>query len=155
MKLLVDTTYVLPAIGVAIKGFSEKVILDLQKNGHSVSICTISLFELAAKGAKYITEGRLKAEQVLLGLRAVASDENLSKVPYEDGNVLTSAFDLRKGIADFIDCLMLSAAVQNCDAFVTEDLELRRAAGQGIIREVIRELRVDFRVLSAQELLQR
>lgn len=155
MKLLVDTTYVLPAIGVAVKEVSERALLELGAKGHSISICTISLFELAAKGGKYIAERKLKAERVLRGLKAIASDETVAKVPYEGPHVLSLAFELRSGIADFIDCLILSAAVLSSDALVTEDQELRGDAGQGRVREIILAHKGEFKILSLKELLER
>ncbi len=152
MRLLVDTTYLLPAIGVAIKGISEQIVLDLRKKDHSLSICTISLFELAANGVKYVVEGKLKAEQVLRGTKAVAADDTVTKVAYEDANVLSSAINLRREIADFIDCLILSAAVIYCDVLMTEDVDIRRSANKERIRTIIREIKPDFKILSSREL---
>jgi hypothetical protein len=57
LKLLLDTTYLLPAIGVSVGGIPERAPLELHERGHVLSISEISLFELAAKGAKYISEG--------------------------------------------------------------------------------------------------
>ena len=53
MKLLLDTTYLLPAIGISVKDLNEKAVLNLADKGHELLISEVSLFELSAKGAKY------------------------------------------------------------------------------------------------------
>ena len=57
MKLLLDTTYLLPAIGISVKDLNEKAILNLADKGHELLISEASLFELSAKGAKYVIDG--------------------------------------------------------------------------------------------------
>jgi predicted nucleic acid-binding protein len=153
LRVLVDTTYLLPAVGVAIRGIPETAILELRSKGHTVSICSISLFELAAKAARYIKDAKLAPEQALRGLRAVASDETVSKLPYEDADTLAQAFAFRREIPDFIDCLILSTAVRNCDVLATEDAELRGVMSTGAIRDQIRQLSARFELRRMEELL--
>lgn len=58
MKLLLDTIYFLPAIGIAIKNLPKDVLIELMQKGHQIFVSEISVFELSAKGAKYIIEGK-------------------------------------------------------------------------------------------------
>jgi len=62
LRLLLDTTYLLPAIGVSIKDLSRDAPIELIREGHEISISDITIFELIAKGAKHITLGTLTAE---------------------------------------------------------------------------------------------
>jgi len=41
----------------------------------------ITLLELSAEGAEQVADGRIEAERVLKGLRAIAYDERIEKVP--------------------------------------------------------------------------
>jgi predicted nucleic acid-binding protein len=115
----------LPAIGVSIKGLPEDAIVRLMQNGHQISISNISVFELSAKGAKHVAAGTLLAERVTRGVRAIVYDERITVVPMHDSSVLLMAFKLRRMLSDFIDCLILSTAINYCDAVVTEDKDIQ------------------------------
>jgi predicted nucleic acid-binding protein len=125
LRLLLDTTYLLPAIGVSIKGLPKDALLRLMQKGHQISISNISVFELSAKGAKHIATGTLSAERVTRGISAIVYDERMTVVPVHDSSVLLTAFKLRRMLSDFIDCLILSSAINYCDAIVTEDKDIR------------------------------
>ncbi|MEM2994923.1 MAG: PIN domain-containing protein [Candidatus Bathyarchaeia archaeon] len=125
MNLLLDTTYLLPAIGVSIKGFPKDALFRLMKKGHQIAISDISIFELSAVGAKQVFVGTLPAERVAKGIRAIVYDERMSVIPFYDSSVLLMAFKLRKLLNDFIDCLILSSAVNQCDAILTEDEDIQ------------------------------
>lgn len=113
------------------------------------------LFELAAKGAKYVAAGKLRKERVLRGLRAVRGDESLGNIAYEEPRLLAFALDIRPVVADYIDCLIFSSAVLHADALVTEDQELRAAASQTTLREITAGANARFRVLPAAQVLGR
>ena len=61
MKLLLDTTYFLPAVGIAVKKVPSDALIRLMRERHQVSICDISIFELSAKSARYVADGNLSA----------------------------------------------------------------------------------------------
>jgi len=54
--------YVLPAIGVSVRKIPSDALVRLTQEGHQVSINDISVFELLAKGAKFVASGKLAAE---------------------------------------------------------------------------------------------
>jgi hypothetical protein len=56
---LLDTTYLVPAIGISVKGLPKDALISLIRKGHQISISGISIFELSAKGAKHISLGKL------------------------------------------------------------------------------------------------
>jgi len=76
-----DTTYLLPAIGVSIKGLPKEALVKLMQKGHQISISNISVFELSAKGAKHVATGTLSAERVTIGIRAIIYDDRITLVP--------------------------------------------------------------------------
>ncbi|MEM2970271.1 MAG: PIN domain-containing protein [Candidatus Bathyarchaeia archaeon] len=125
MRLLLDTTYLLPAIGISIKELPKDVPIKLIQKGNRISICDISIFELSAKGAKYISEGTLSAERVTRGIRAIVYNDTIEVIPTHESALLLTAFKLRSMLNDFIDCLILSAAMNRCDVLLTEDKDIQ------------------------------
>ncbi|MGB9714672.1 MAG: PIN domain-containing protein [Candidatus Bathyarchaeales archaeon] len=120
-----DTTYLLPAIGISIKSLPKDMLVGLMEKKHQISISDVSIFELSAKGAKYVFAGTLPAERVAKGIRAITYDERVTVIPLYESSVLLMAFKLRKLLNDFIDCLILSSAVNRCDAILTEDEDIQ------------------------------
>jgi predicted nucleic acid-binding protein len=153
MRLLLDTTYVLPAIGVAIKGLPTDLPVRLMEQGHEISISDITLFELAAKGAKYVTGGELEAKRVSRGIKAIIYDEKILKVPNYDSSVLHTAFTLRRTLNDFIDCLILSSAVNKCDILLTEDDRIHDLAERTFLREITQTVNPEFKIHKISGLL--
>jgi predicted nucleic acid-binding protein len=70
-RILLDTTYLLPAISFSVKGIPDDIILRLMTQGHQIFISNISLFELQAVGSKYVLRGNLRKTDVIEGIRAV------------------------------------------------------------------------------------
>ncbi|MFQ6074806.1 MAG: PIN domain-containing protein [Candidatus Bathyarchaeia archaeon] len=135
--MLLDTTYLLPAIGVSVKDLPQDAPIKLIGKGHGVSISDVTIFELSAKGGKYITIGTLTPERVARGIRSIVYDERIARVPIHETSILLTAFTLRRMLSDFIDCLILSSAINRNDALVTEDGHIqdlkRRRDFQGLI----------------------
>lgn len=69
--------------------------------------------------------GTHSAERVPRGIRAIVYDERITVVPMHDSSILLTAFKLRRMLSDFIDCLILSSAINYCDAVVTEDKDIQ------------------------------
>jgi len=147
MKLLLDTTYLLPAIGISVKDLDEKAVLNLANKGHELLISDVSLFELSAKGAKYVVEGRLSPERVCRGINAIVYDERIKITRMHESSILLTAFRLRKLIDNFIDCIILSSAINHVEALVTEDEDLHK------LSEEISSLRPGFKVQRLKEIL--
>ncbi len=103
MKVLLDTTYLLPTVGVAIKEISKDTVTKLQSKGHELSISEITFFELSAKTAKYIQHGILTPERVTFGIRSILHNESIQKIPSHSSQLLLSAFSLR--------CLMTDSLI--------------------------------------------
>ena len=125
MRLLVDTTYLLPAIGVSVKGIPADGVIGLRQQGHELHASDISIFELLAKGAKQIAERRLSPERVATGIRAIIYDGTITMIPIHESALLLTAFRLRKMLSDFIDCLILASAMNHCEVLITEDNDIR------------------------------
>jgi len=109
----------------------------------------MSLFELAAKGAKLVGDGSADVERLAQAVRAIVSDETLRKVRlYEDG-VIPLAIALRRHNSDFIDCVILASAVLTCEILVTEDELLLRS---GEIIKLVRKTNPEFLIYDFKHL---
>jgi len=137
LKILLDTTYLLPAIGIAIKELPKDLPIRLMQEGNQISICDISVFELAAKGAKHISAGKLPPERVTKGIRAIVYNEQIEMIPNYESQLLLTAFKLRKMLNDFIDCLILSAAINHCDILITEDKDIQELKNNKNFNELL------------------
>ena len=93
MRILLDTTYVLSAIGVAIKGVPRDAAEQFIARGDEIFISEISIFELAAKGARYVFEGSLPPERVTRGINAISYDDSITKLPSYETSTLRLALE--------------------------------------------------------------
>ena len=153
MRLLLDTTYLLPAIGVSIKGLPKDALIRLIQKGHQISISNISVFELSAKGAKHVATGKLSAERVIRGISAIVYDERITVVPMHDSSILLTAFKLRRMLSDFVDCLILSSAINQNDAIVTEDKDIQNLKRQAEFKGLLVMMNPKFKVQTLTDTL--
>ncbi len=153
MRLLLDTTYLLPAIGISVKDLPKDAPIKLIQKGYQISISDISIFELSAKGAKHITTGTLSAERVTRGIRAIIYDEIIETIPIYESTLLLTAFKLRRMLSDFIDCLILSSAINRCDALITEDSDIQNLKKTNEFNELLMTINPKFKVQTLTETL--
>ena len=146
MKILLDTTYLLPAIGISIKELHKDIPIRLIREGNQISICDISVFELSAKGAKHINAGKLPPERVTRGIRAIVYNEQIEMIPTYESQLLLTAFKLRKMLNDFIDCLILSAAINHCDILLTEDKDIQNLKNNKEFNELLTTKNPKFKI---------
>jgi PIN domain nuclease of toxin-antitoxin system len=152
LKLLLDTTYFLPTIGVSIKEIQKNALLMLIAEKHQISMSQITIFELSAKGAKYIKEGQLSPERVTRGISAIIYNDAVETIPMHDTTILQTAFKLRNMLNDFIDCLILSSAMNNSEAIITEDNEIQSLKKSSEFHNLLANLNPDFKILKLIEI---
>jgi len=153
LRLLLDTTYLLPAIGVSVKGLPEDAMLKLIGKGHNISINDVTIFELSAKGGKYITTGALTAERVSRGIRSIVHDDRIARVPMHDSSVLLTAFKLRGTLSDFIDCLIVSSAINRNEVLVTEDEHIQNLKKRRDFQELLKTTNPEFKIQTLTDTL--
>ena len=153
MKLLLDTTYYLPAIGVSIKEMQKDALLTLITKKHQILMSQITIFELSAKGAKYIKEGQLSPERVTRGISAIIYNDAIEAIPMHDTTILQTSFKLRNMLNDFIDCLILSSAIHNTEAIVTEDSEIQSLKKNAEFQSLVADQNPSFKILKLAEII--
>jgi len=153
LKLLLDTTYLLSAIGISIKNHPNESPIKLIQKGHQISMSNISIFELSAKGAKHVAAGSLSAERVTRGIRAILYNETIKTIPIHESTILHTAFKLRKLLSDFIDCLVLSSAINQCDALITEDNDIQNLKKNREFKELLKTTNPKFKLQTLNQIL--
>ena len=123
MKIFFDSTYFFPGIGIKPKKVLDDYLLHWldHKDDHELLYSDLSLFELQAKGAKYIQTNQLTKVEVSEGILAIKAEQELSVIPFWESKVTSVALSLRKEHKDFIDCVLLASAMVYADIFVSED----------------------------------
>ena len=141
-RILLDTTYLLPAlgIGVGLERFEEAFPRLLEEE--EVLYNPLSLVE-----AKWIclrlSRRRPDLRERLLssfvsGLRALLGDERLAQVPVTSPDVEELAdLLLARGVRDYFDRMVYASAVCEDAALLTEDEELLGLEGVPRPREVL------------------
>ena len=153
MKLLLDTTYFLPTIGVSIKEMQKDALLTIIAKKHQIAMSQITIFELSAKGAKYIQEDMLSPERVTRGINAIIYNDAVETIPMHDTTILQTAFKLRNMLNDFIDCLILSSAMNNSEAIITEDNEIQNLKKNTQFNNLVAGLNPGFKILKLNEII--
>lgn len=126
------------------------LVSDLRSRGHEISISTLTIFELAAKGAKLARESKLEQGRVLEGLRAILSDESVHQVDFQQTRILQRAIVARSKIDDFVDCLILCSALTAADALVSEDETIRTALSDESFRRSLQPSNPAFTVYTSR-----
>ncbi|MEM2914184.1 MAG: PIN domain-containing protein [Candidatus Bathyarchaeia archaeon] len=153
MKLLLDTTYFLPAVGIAVKNLPVDAPVKLMQKKHQIFISNITIFELSAKGAKYVASRAIPPERVTRGIRALMYNESINVIEVYDSTVLHLAFKIRGMLNDFIDCLILSSAINHCDAIITEDIDIHAVKENENYQELINAKNPKFKMHKLTEIL--
>lgn len=150
MRVLLDTTYLLPLAGISVEGVEKNALRLIRERGHELFISEVSLFEMLAKGAKLAADRHVDEDRISLAIRSILQDQRISRItPYQDG-VIKSAVWLRRYHSDFIDCLILASALEVCDILVTEDERLSRNEG---VTDIISQTKPNFTFSTHKRLL--
>lgn len=146
MRLVLDTTYLLPAVGVSVKEISSEDLLSSLNKTNETALCEISIFELCAKAAKYVAAGKLEAQRVSRGIRAIMEDESIAKLRAYDSEQLSTAIKLREMLGDFIDCMILATAINQADGLLTEDGSIHELRRNEEFKKLVKSVNPDFEI---------
>ncbi|MGB9741415.1 MAG: PIN domain-containing protein [Candidatus Bathyarchaeales archaeon] len=74
-------------------------------------------------------------------------------LPIHESTTLHTALKLRNILSDFIDCLILSSAINNCDTLITEDNDIQNIKGNKNLQEIITIKNPKFQIHKLTEIL--
>jgi len=123
------------------------------KKGHQIFMSDVSIFELAAKGGKHVALGKLATDRVTRGIRAIVYSEEVDIVPIHETRILLTAFKLRSMLTDFIDCLLVSSAINQCDVLITEDRDIEDLKKNRDFNELLATVNPKFKIQPLTETL--
>ena len=120
-RLLLDSTYLLPIVGVDVKGV-EKVILILKELHNSKGVkyyyTPFNIIEIIGK----LSKTTYNPDRVYTGLTSIREEFNLA---YPTINGYLKALKLRSlGFKDLIDLLLYTTSLSNNIPFLTRDEDL-------------------------------
>lgn len=117
--MILDTTYLLPLVGIAVKADLLKAIVEgrIKKriSLYELKINLISLFELQAKASKL----NIPSERVNKAVNIIVRSFHVT--PFYQQDIIKYSFELHKIISDYIDCVVVATAIAFGDELVTED----------------------------------
>ncbi len=151
MKIMLDSSFFFPFIKVELKECTNDGILALINNPkYEIYRSDLALFELSAKGTKYVNSRILSLDDLIDGLNAIQFNSSIKIVPLFYSEVQTLATTFRQNHSDFIDCLTLASAAVNCDIFLTLDHVLQERS-HNEWRDALSEQNKKFQVKVWQE----
>jgi predicted nucleic acid-binding protein len=153
LKVLLDTTYLLPTISIAVKEVPKDAVIKLSAKGCEIAVSRVSIFELLAKSSKYIVKNELSPERAALGIRAILYDDIIEKISVDSSKVMLTAFTLRSLMSDFIDCLIVSTALNHCDVLITEDQDIQNLTENKKYLELVASVNSNFKIHSLAQIL--
>ena len=74
MKVLLDTTYLLPAVGIEVD-LPEDLLEKLFSSSHSFIINELSLFELFGKASRFMSGKEKAKERFYKGMKSILSSK--------------------------------------------------------------------------------
>jgi len=150
LRVLLDTTYLLPLIGVEVEGVSRDVLTLLKKEGHTPVVSEISVFELLAKGSKLAAKEVIPRERVSLVIQSLYKDESIIRVSLENPDVVRYTIELRPYHSDTVDCVIIASALTKADIMLTEDKTLLYKNTQ--LRKAIRKIKPNLKIIPSAHL---
>ena len=117
--MILDTTYLLPLVGIAVKTDLLKAIVEGRVKKrislYELKINLISLFELQAKASKL----NIPSERVNKAVNIIVRSFHV--IPFYQQEIIKYSYELNKIISDYIDCVIVATAISLGDELVTED----------------------------------
>lgn len=146
MKIMLDSSFFFPFIGVAVKGVNSGVLVSLfQSQDYEIHRSEISTFELSAKGTKYVNEGKLDINDLIHGMNTLIYNSNVQVLPYYYSDIQSLSTEFRKSHSDFIDCLILATAINYAELLITMD-EIIKEKSLTIWKNIIHQNNNKFNV---------
>lgn len=124
MKVLCDTSYLLPLIKLSIEELPDNLLWELlNESKHEYYYSELSVFEITAKGFKYlIKKAEITLQDVISGLDALHNDSQVRSISWSDNPLIIDlASKFRVFHKDTIDCILFSTAICTCDCIITMD----------------------------------
>ena len=127
MKFFLDSSFFFPFIQIEIPDCSQEKLLQIF-NRPDLVFCQfeLSIFEISAKGRKYVQNGCITTQDLIDGINAIEYLPNIEVIPIYHSQIQLLALYFSATHSDFIDCLLLASAVNFADRFISLDETLQQ-----------------------------
>lgn len=139
MKVLLDTTYLLPAVGIEID-VPEDLLEQLFSANHVFIVNELSLFELFGKASKHMASDEQAKKRFYIGMKSILSSKIEFK-PIFSLDTLPVVCKLHEQIKEYPDCIIAATARAYADVLLTEAKDIPKL--------------VDFEVLDLNQFARR
>lgn len=124
LRILLDTSFILPILGIDTGITVRKVLEELDSSSVEIYYSRFSILEAIWVATKLIRKGSLDADRFFRGLRSIYASNRLMTVD-EDPFIFEYALKLYMiGHKDIIDNILYSTALHKDLKFLTSDEEL-------------------------------
>ncbi len=121
MRIVLDTTYLLPVIGVGVAGMDPEDVRSVLASGHTLMLNEVSLFEILGKVCPAVAASEESRKRVEAGLKAIMNSGKLTILSVIDEETLPVALDLIcRGMRDIPDVPIVASALVHADSLMTE-----------------------------------
>jgi hypothetical protein len=139
MRVLLDTTYLLPAIGIEVD-LPENLLEKMFSSKHSFIINELSLFELFGKASRLMCGKEEAKERFYMGMKSILSSK-IDIKPIFTLDTLPIVLKIKEKVKDLPNCPITATAMAYSDVMLTEDEDIPKE--------------VDFNVLNLKDFVGR
>ena len=118
MRVLLDTTYLLPAVGIGVD-LPDELLERLFASDLSLIINEFSLFELFGKASRHMSGRETAKERFYTGMKSILSSQ-IDIKPVFTLDTLPVVRELQERVTDLPDCPIVATALVYADVLVTE-----------------------------------
>jgi predicted nucleic acid-binding protein len=118
MKVLLDTTYLLPAVGIEID-VPEELLEQLFSANHLFIVNELSLFALFGKASRHMAGNETAKRRFYTGMKSILSSKIEFK-PIFSLDTLPVVCELHEQIKELPDCIIAATARVYADVLLTE-----------------------------------
>jgi len=136
-SILVDSTFLLPLVGVKVAGLPENPLERIIKLGFNVKINEISLFEAVGKALREAGKSHNRArtmKRIEIGAKSLLLEARIERFPVCELETIRTAMELHQsGLTDLPDCFIVAAATQHTGLLLTESKDIKPAVQKASI----------------------
>jgi len=131
VNLVVDSTFLLPLVGVKVVGLPENPLETMTSMGFDVKINEISLFEAVGKAireAEKAHDREMIMKRIEIGVKSLLLDIKIEKLPICQLETINTAIKLHEsGLDDLPNCFIAATATWHTGLLLTESQDVKPA----------------------------
>jgi predicted nucleic acid-binding protein len=130
VNILVDSTFLLPLVGVKVVGLPENPIETMISLGFNIKINEISLFEAIGKAVREAERTHNKEtimKRIEIGVKSLLLDATIERFPVCEVETINTAIKLYENLDDLPNCFIAATATHHTGLLLTESEDVKPA----------------------------